>query len=434
MPMYRARARLSAHRRPALVIIVLMVVALVPTSVARAGTTYYVSTSGSDAAAGTVSSPWRTLATSFTRLSAGDTLIVRGGTYAEQIRSPKLRAGTSTLRIKVAAYPGERPVIQGLLWLHSPTYWTFDGINVTWSSANSTSEHMVKFVDGVGWSFINGEVWGAHSYAAVLVTGDVAGQPANWRIANSCIHDTYTTHGVNQDHNIYLNTGISAGAGVLEHNLVFNAPNGRNLKMGPSGSTGGSSYVTVRYNTFYNASQPVSPSYDSNHNRFEYNIIGKSQGTNGLIHAYSLRGTDNVASNNIGFLAPKLLASTGGGVMVKDGGGNRFPLDPRFDSVSSCAGFHPLLSTATSYGRFAGVAAAAVAPTRSASTPTATVASPKRATASERTAKTAMTTTTSAAVTTSTPTSTTRPGKATGANNGKSSAQPSHGGGKPPSP
>ena len=69
--------------------------------------------------------------------------------------------------------------------------------------------------------------------------------------------------------------------------------------------------------------QPVSPSFDSNHNVFEFNIIGKSQGTYGLIHAYTLRGTDNVASNNIGFAAPKLLTTTGGGVLVKDGGGNQ---------------------------------------------------------------------------------------------------------------
>jgi hypothetical protein len=204
----------------------------------------------------------------------------------------------------------------------------------------------------------------------MLVTGDVANEPAGWRIANNCIHDTYPTHGINQDHNIYLNTGMTAGAGILEHNLVFNATNGRNLKMGPSGSSGGTVHVTVRYNTFYNAVQPVAPSYDTNHNRFEWNIIGKSQGLAGAIHAYVLRGTDNVAANNIGFSVPKLLTSTGGGVPVANGGGNVFPLDPKFDSVASCDGFHPLAAAAVPFGRYAGVATAARRRSSTTSSPT----------------------------------------------------------------
>jgi hypothetical protein len=363
-PLNRSNRKLSARRLTVLGIIVLMA-SFVPSDAARAGTTYYVSTSGSDANPGTATRPWRTFSQSFTRLSAGDTLLVRGGTYAERILSPKLRAGTSSLPIKVAAFPGERPIVQGLFWIRGATYWTFDGISVTWSSTNASSEHLVKFVDGVGWSFVNGEVWGARSYAAFLVTGDVSGQPSGWRIAGNCIHDTIATHGTNQDHNIYLNTGLAAGPGVLEHNIVFNASNGRNLKLGPSGSTGGSANVTVRYNTFYNATQPISPSYDTNHNRFEWNIIGKAHGTNnGLIHAYALRGTDNVAANNVGFLAPGMLTSTGGGVKVNDGGGNRFPLDPQFDSVTSCAGFHPGASAVAPYGRWAGVAAKASTVTR----------------------------------------------------------------------
>jgi hypothetical protein len=419
----------------------IVVAALLPAGVARAGTTYYVSTAGNDAAVGSSSSPWRTIGRSLTRLSPGDTLFVRAGTYSERITAPKLRAGTSALRIKVAAYPGERPVIQGLLWLHSPSYWTFDGISVTWSAANSTSEHMVKLINGVGWSFINGEIWGARSYAAVLVTGDVANQPADWRIANNCIHDTYATHGLNQDHNIYLNTGLTAGAGTLEHNLVFNATNGRNLKMGPSGSSGGTVNVAVRYNTFYNAIQPVSPSYDTNHNRFEWNIIGRSQGTYGAIHAYALRGADNVAANNITFATPRMLSSTGGGVPVANGGGNQF-LDPRFDSVASCAGFHPQAAAAAAFGRFAGVSpaqkASSTTPDRSWTT-TPTLAPIPRKGAPGHNASTAVASTAVASADTATPRTAATLEAATAAptpTHGKdpTRSHPAHGGGKPPKP
>ncbi|HEX5014982.1 MAG TPA: hypothetical protein VFV72_12585 [Candidatus Limnocylindrales bacterium] len=362
--------------RLSVVLALVLLASLLPLATARAGTTYYVSTSGSDANAGTATSPWRTIRYGMTRLSAGDTLLVRGGTYAERIQSPTIQAGTSSARINVAAYPGERPVIQGLLWLRGASYWTLNGINVTWSSANAPNEHMVKFTNGVGWTYINGEVWGARSFAGILVAGNVANEPRDWRIANSCIHDTYPTHSVNQDHNIYLDTGTSAGAGLLEHNLVFNATNGRNLKLGPGGSTGGTVNVTVRYNTFYNSAQPISPSYDSNHNRFERNIIGKSNGTYGLIHAYALRGTDNVAVNNVGFAAPKLLSSSGGGILVKDGGGNLYPTDPHFDSTATCSGFHPALATVASYGRYAGASLSTPAPTATATATATTPADP----------------------------------------------------------
>ena len=344
----RALARARSVFVAAAAVVLLAVAAAGPI---QAGTTYYVATSGSDGAAGSSSRPWRTIGSSLTRLSAGDTLVVRGGSYYERIKSPSIRSGTATSRITVRAYQGERPIIRGLLWMKGASYWTFDGINVTWSSANNASEHMVKFTNGVGWTFTRGEIWGARSYAGLLVAGSVAGQPRNWKISYSCIHDTYRSNLLNQDHNVYLNTGTSAGAGLFERNLVFNATNGRNLKLGPGLVTGGTVNVTVRYNTFYNAAQPISPSYASNHNRFVRNILGKSGGSYSLIYAYGLSGTDNVASQNVGFLAPNLLGRSPGSVAVRDGGGNVFPTDPRFNNTSSCSGFSPTNRSAAGYGR-----------------------------------------------------------------------------------
>ncbi|MFL5727522.1 MAG: DUF1565 domain-containing protein [Chloroflexota bacterium] len=319
-----------------------------------AATVYYVATTGSDAASGSASHPWRTIRYAMTRLAAGDTVYVRAGTYEERISSPRIRAGTSTAPITVRAYPREWPVIKGYLWVTGATFWTFRGISVAWATTNSTSEPLVKFTNGVGWSYTDGDISGAHSYAGLLIIGNVASQPRGWRVAGSCIHDTYPTHGLNQDHNVYITTGLASGSGVFERNIVFNATNGRNLKLGPSGSTGGSVGVLVRYNTFYNANQPLSPSYDSNHNRFDHNILGASRLGYSLIYAYELRGIENVASNNLGYLAPALLGASSGGGRIVDGGGNRFPVDPRFNSTASCQGFHPLNTAAAGYGRFGG--------------------------------------------------------------------------------
>src|SRR5262252_5990285 len=77
---------------------------------AAQGATYYTSRSGSDgnscATAQSTSSPKATVNGGISCLSAGDTLLVRGGTYDEQIAS--VPSGTSwNSVVRIAAYPGE---------------------------------------------------------------------------------------------------------------------------------------------------------------------------------------------------------------------------------------------------------------------------------------------------------------------------------------
>jgi parallel beta-helix repeat protein len=65
--------------------------------------TYYVSTAGSDAAAGGTSAPWRTLQKAADSVAADDTVIVRAGTYAGFNLG---RSGASGARITFKAAPG----------------------------------------------------------------------------------------------------------------------------------------------------------------------------------------------------------------------------------------------------------------------------------------------------------------------------------------
>jgi hypothetical protein len=76
-----------------------------------AGYVYYVSPSGSDGNAGTLASPWRSINTAVANLKGGDTLYVRGGTYAETVNVNV--SGTASSPITITAYPGELPVIDG---------------------------------------------------------------------------------------------------------------------------------------------------------------------------------------------------------------------------------------------------------------------------------------------------------------------------------
>jgi len=347
-PAGRRSAR-SASRRFQIIAAVAL---LVPTAIGSIGyvsaTGYIraVATTGSDANPGTEAAPWRTIGHALPALTAGDTLVVHGGTYVEHVAAV-LHAGTASAPIVVRAASGERPIVKGLLWLSGPTWWTFDGLSVTWDPATDTaSQHMVKLTGGSNWTFKNAEVWGAHSYAAILVSQN----PSNWRITANCVHDTSPSNLVNQDHNIYVNSGLSAGPGSIDHNVLFNAPNGRNVKLGgPSISdTNGTQNVSISYNTLYNASQNVGISGSSRNNTVDHNIIDKSLG-NHLIYGYSLFGTGNVASNNVGFESTRLIDGTN----ISDGGGNLFPRDPKFDAIG-CAGFHPADSTSQAYGAYAG--------------------------------------------------------------------------------
>ncbi len=74
-------------------------------------TTYYVSPSGSDAAAGTQAAPFATVQYGAGRLGPGDVLVLRGGSYHESVAVS--RSGTAAAPILIQAYPGETPVLVG---------------------------------------------------------------------------------------------------------------------------------------------------------------------------------------------------------------------------------------------------------------------------------------------------------------------------------
>jgi hypothetical protein len=72
---------------------------------------FFVSPNGSDANPGTQSQPWRTIGKAARMLVSGDTLYIRGGVYQEAVEFA--RSGTSYAPIRILAYPGEVPVIDG---------------------------------------------------------------------------------------------------------------------------------------------------------------------------------------------------------------------------------------------------------------------------------------------------------------------------------
>ncbi|MEU5220607.1 CBM35 domain-containing protein [Streptomyces sp. NPDC020807] len=76
------------------------------------GTALYVAPNGTDGAAGTVSAP-TTLTSAISRVTAGGTIYLRGGTYRHSttVTVPAGKNGTASARTRLAAYPGEVPVL-----------------------------------------------------------------------------------------------------------------------------------------------------------------------------------------------------------------------------------------------------------------------------------------------------------------------------------
>jgi hypothetical protein len=111
-----------------------------PATPPAAGDALYAAPNGSASAAGTQASP-TTLASAITRVTAGGTIYLRGGTYASAstITIAPGNNGTSGARKSLVAYPGEMPVLNFSAMAEDPanrglavngSYWRIAGLVV----------------------------------------------------------------------------------------------------------------------------------------------------------------------------------------------------------------------------------------------------------------------------------------------------------------
>ncbi|MEV4282287.1 family 16 glycoside hydrolase [Actinoplanes xinjiangensis] len=110
------------------------------TSVPPSANTLYVAPGGTDSAAGTISAP-TTLTSAITRITAGGTIYLRGGTYAHAatVTIPAGNNGSSGALKTISAYPGEKPVLNFSAQAEDPAnrglavngnYWRIYGLTV----------------------------------------------------------------------------------------------------------------------------------------------------------------------------------------------------------------------------------------------------------------------------------------------------------------
>ena len=147
-------------------------------SASSPGTTYYVSTSGSDSYPGTEGLPWRTIQKAANTMIAGDTVYVRDGIYQEYVfigdeYSYTGKSGTTDNPITYAAYPGEHPIID-----------TSELPNPGWAG-------MIEFYS-VSYITVSGfEIRDTPYQKGILITGDGVRNGSNITIKDLIIHDTY---------------------------------------------------------------------------------------------------------------------------------------------------------------------------------------------------------------------------------------------------
>ena len=112
--------------------------------------TLYVSPTGSDSSAGTLSAPLKSIQTAIDKAVAGDIIYLRGGTYSLTKNIQIKKSGTSSAPYTLSAYEAEVPIIdgeelpstpapvggsvaaadRGILHVENAAYWKFIGLEL----------------------------------------------------------------------------------------------------------------------------------------------------------------------------------------------------------------------------------------------------------------------------------------------------------------
>jgi parallel beta-helix repeat protein len=181
------------------------------------GTTYYVSTSGSDSNPGTLAQPWATLQKAVDTIAAGDTAIVLPGTYvgcrarySGASGAPKTLIAQTAGTVLVNTYgPVNRRQsnveIQHDDGVSAVSYWTIQGFEV----ANA-----VKWgIDGITAHNLTVRYCTAHHNGLTTAVTGIFSAFGNYNLIEDNV--SYS----NGEHGIYVNN--SSDNGILRRNLMY---------------------------------------------------------------------------------------------------------------------------------------------------------------------------------------------------------------------
>jgi hypothetical protein len=195
------------------------------------GRTFYVAKSGSNSSRGTFSAPWRTVQKALNTLKPGETALVRGGTYREDL--VMTRSGRASKPITLAANPGARVVLH-------PTSVQGDVYPVEVYSAAYFRLHGFVIEGSLGTSSANVYVSGASHHIEISGNEIRRGQDSGvfteattsyvFLLGNR-VHDNGWRHlpGEHQSHGFY----IEGAHDLIANNVIYDHPYGFGLQIWP---------------------------------------------------------------------------------------------------------------------------------------------------------------------------------------------------------
>lgn len=183
-------------------------------------TTYYVATTGSDGAAGSILAPWATIKYAVAHVAAGDTVNIRTGTYAESIRTyngDAVISGTAGNVITIQNYNSEVVTMQPgsgnyeVLWIGGVSYTTwkgiiFDGTGMTQDAVGVSNSSLHTTFDGC-------EFKNAYHQCLSIAHG------SHFAAIRNCLFHEWGQTASNQYHAIYITSGDTNDV-LIEYNTI----------------------------------------------------------------------------------------------------------------------------------------------------------------------------------------------------------------------
>ncbi|WP_181809180.1 right-handed parallel beta-helix repeat-containing protein [Streptomyces shenzhenensis] len=279
------------HVRPVIAAVGLLagtLVALSGSPAQAASSVLYVSPSGTDSAAGTQSAP-TTLTSAISRIAAGGTIYLRGGTYAYSttVTIPAGANGTSGALTTLSAYPGETPVLNFSAQSESSSnrgiqvfanYWHLYGLTVEHAGDNGI------YVGGS--NNVIERVVTAYNRDTGLQLGRISSStpssqwPSNNLVVSSESHDNEDSGGENADG---FASKLTTGTGnVFRYDVSHNnIDDGWDLYT--KTATGAIGPVTIEYSLSYGNGTLTDGTQNANGDRNGYKLGGDDIAVNHVV-------------------------------------------------------------------------------------------------------------------------------------------------------
>jgi hypothetical protein len=192
------------------------------------GASYYVSTEGTDSGPGSRNTPWRTIARALESVRPGDTIFLRGGTYAQNLVVST--SGTAARPITLRSSPGEQAVLRP-----APTDPSYP-VEVMDAAYVRLAGLVVEGAVGVSIANVYVE-GGSHDVEISGCTIRKSQEQGIFtdrttrrvQVVGNSIYENGTTSDPKQNHGIY----VEGTDQVIANNVIFSQPHGYGIQVYP---------------------------------------------------------------------------------------------------------------------------------------------------------------------------------------------------------